>query len=344
MKRLARTLPLVWGGLILAAVVTLIFRGSGWGSLGFVLLVALAVFVLTGITLFRPNARLLSYGLAAISAASLLVCLAPVRPETPAAQVFPETTVVKSLEKIGGRIGGSPRLQEWPLAVNGVQQVFQSSGLQLNRLREFLARVQEDPLLMRRTGAQGLLLTTEDIRGPYAAVRSVLGIREVFASGAILFRDTVAQPRARMIYAGTRTEKYAPNQVRSDGPPVLENSTLPEKDDGPVAKLNIVEEHPDRIVFHVDKTRPAVLVVADAWYPGWRAQVDGAPAEVVRVDGLFRGVELGEGEHEVVLEYTPATLRWGFGISAAAAVLVLLGLVQFFRGSDAPVNTVQMGL
>lgn len=332
-QRLAKLLPVVWGAVLVAAIAGAVLSGAWW-SLGIVLLAALAVFVLMAVTLFRPNARVLSYGLALTSALSLVACFHGVRPMTPVDKVFPETTVVKSLQKIAGRVGGSNRLEQWPVGVNGVYQVFDASGLLLNRLREFLARVEQDPLLMRRMGAQGLLLTTADIRGPFAGVRPVLNIREVFASGAILFHDNAALPRARMIYAGHRTDKYAPDQVRSDGPPVLESSTLPEKDDGPVAKVAITEDTPSRITFKVDKTRPAVLVLADAWYPGWRATVDGNPAEVVRVDGLFRGVELGEGEHEVVLEYVPNSLRWGLGISALSGLILMAGLWGFARTKE----------
>lgn len=329
-QRLLRLLPVVWGAILAAAIAGAVISGAWW-SFGVVLIAALVVFVLMAVALVRPNARVLSYGLALTSALSLVACFHGVRPMTPAEQVFPETTVVKSLQRIAGRVGGSDRLAQWPVGVNGVQQVFDASGLLLNRLREFLARVEQDPLLMRRTGAQGLLLTTADIRGPFAGVRPVLSIREVFASGAILFQDNAALPRARMIYAGHRIDKYAPDQVRSDGPPVLESSTLPEKDDGPVAKVAIAEDTPTRITFKVDKTRPAVLVLADAWYPGWRATVDGNPAEVVRVDGLFRGVELGEGEHEVVLEYVPASLRWGLGISVVSGLIFAAGLWGFAR-------------
>lgn len=332
--RLVRTLPVMWAVLLGLAIGGAALHGGGWAAVATLVVAGVAVLALLAASIFRPNARMLSYGLAAVSAATMLLALAPMRPVTEAASAFPETTVVTSLQKIGGRIGGSPRLQEWPLAVNNVEQVYPSSGIVLNRLRAFLERVQVDPLLMRRTGAQGLLLTTEDIRGPYASVRPVLNIREVFASGAILFRDTEAQPRARMIYAGRRTEKYAPDQVRSDAPPVLESSTLPETDDGPVAKVAIVEESPSRVAFKVEKSRPAVLVLADAWYPGWRATVDGAPAEVVRVDGLFRGIELGEGAHDVVLEYDPASLKWGMGVSAASAVLLVLGIARFLLSAE----------
>lgn len=331
LKRLSRTVPPIWGALLVVTLLGTLRQHAGWAPLFTVLGATLAVFLLTGITLFRPNARVLSYGLALISAAALYTCHRPLQPETPAAEACPDTTLTTALRGIEGRIAGTPRLQEWPLALNGIQQIYPATGIVLNRLREFLNLTQEDPLLTRRASAQGLLLTKDDIRGPYANVRSELNLRQVFTTGAFLFRDTAAEPRARVIYAGRRIEKYDPEQVRSDAAPVLESSTLPEKDDGPVAKVAITSETPTAIQFKVEKTRPAVLILADAWYPGWRATVDGAPAEVVRVDGLFRGIELGEGPHEVLLEYTSVPLRWGLGIAALALLPLLLGLWNFLR-------------
>jgi len=333
LSRAALRVTVAWGAVFALTAVYLAIRGGGgWGAFGLGLAVGLALFFLLAYTVFRPNAKVLGYGLSLLSAFSLVAAFAPILPRTTAAMAFPETSVVKSLQAIGGRVGGSESLKEWPLAVNGVAQVFQSSGLQLNRFQEFSARLHVDPLLIRRTGANGLLLTKEDIRGPFAAIRPVLRIQQVFPSGAILFQDTEAQPRARMIYAGRRFEKYSPAEVGSQKTPVLESSTLPEKDDGPVANVTIVENTPTRIALKVAKTRPGVLVVANAWYPGWRAVVDGVGDEVVRVDGLFCGVEVGEGEHEVLLEYRPNSLRLGIALSVVSALLIGIGLWRFLAG------------
>jgi hypothetical protein len=63
------------------------------------------------------------------------------------------------------------------------------------------------------------------------------------------------------------------------------------------------------------------LVVTDAWYPGWRAEVDGEAAEVKRAYGLFRSVRLEAGQHLVRLRYVPRSLQIG-------ALLTLLGLAM----------------
>ncbi|HEO70861.1 MAG TPA: hypothetical protein ENN80_06310, partial [Candidatus Hydrogenedentes bacterium] len=69
-----------------------------------------------------------------------------------------------------------------------------------------------------------------------------------------------------------------------------------------------------------------LLVLADAWYPGWRATVDGVETEVFAVDGMFRGVSLGAGGKEVVFRYAPRSLGLGFLVSASAGLVTLLGL------------------
>ncbi|HVE84560.1 MAG TPA: YfhO family protein [Myxococcales bacterium] len=68
-----------------------------------------------------------------------------------------------------------------------------------------------------------------------------------------------------------------------------------------------------------------VLVVSDAHAPGWRAEVDGQPAEVHRADLALRAVHLPPGTHRVRMTYSPWTLWLGLAVSALA-VLALAAL------------------
>jgi hypothetical protein len=59
----------------------------------------------------------------------------------------------------------------------------------------------------------------------------------------------------------------------------------------------------------------AALVLSDVYYPGWRAEVDGVPAEVLRADYVFRAVLLPPGEHAVRMVFAPWTWRVGLAVS-----------------------------
>jgi len=74
-----------------------------------------------------------------------------------------------------------------------------------------------------------------------------------------------------------------------------------------------------------------VLVVLEAFEPGWVATVDAAPAPVLRANGLFRAVRLEAGRHRVRFAYRPRSVAYGAAISASglAAALGLAGAVAF---------------
>jgi hypothetical protein len=67
----------------------------------------------------------------------------------------------------------------------------------------------------------------------------------------------------------------------------------------------------------VSGANPSVVVVAESWFPGWRATVDGKNVDVVEADGAFLGVPVGAGDHEVKLSYhRPASAAYGRWVTA----------------------------
>jgi len=71
---------------------------------------------------------------------------------------------------------------------------------------------------------------------------------------------------------------------------------------------------------------PGILVLADTFYPGWRAYVDGKEGKILRANLFFRGVLLAPGNHRVVFRYEPASFRYGLIVTLAS----LLSLLIFF--------------
>ncbi len=70
--------------------------------------------------------------------------------------------------------------------------------------------------------------------------------------------------------------------------------------------------------------RPGLVVLADAYYPGWIATVDGTPALVLPTNHLFRGVPAPAGTHRVRFEYRPASVILGAAASVVGWLVILL--------------------
>ncbi len=94
----------------------------------------------------------------------------------------------------------------------------------------------------------------------------------------------------------------------------------------------IAEYLPNGVTVAVDDGAAGYLVLADPWYPGWVARVDGAPEPqaVYRADYLFRAVRVGEGRHTIVFSFEPESYANGRRVSLATAgvagFVLLLGL------------------
>ena len=86
----------------------------------------------------------------------------------------------------------------------------------------------------------------------------------------------------------------------------------------------LVSDAPERLRLRCRSDAASFAVVADSWFPGWSATVDGTPAPILRANLAMRAVPLPAGEHDVELVYRPAHLALGFVVSALALALALL--------------------
>lgn len=91
-----------------------------------------------------------------------------------------------------------------------------------------------------------------------------------------------------------------------------------------------VDRRTERVEVEADSTAEGLLVVGDAYWPGWHAKIDGRPENILQADYLVRGVRWPPGRHVLTMTYDPPEVRWGVivtGVSSLLAVLVgILGL------------------
>jgi uncharacterized membrane protein YfhO len=130
--------------------------------------------------------------------------------------------------------------------------------------------------------------------------------REHVVGRAVRARD--ADDELRLVTEGT--VDLNETVVHSDELPPL---------DAARGTARIVEVAADRLVVDTSAEGTGLLVLGDAWFPGWYATVDGAAADVHRVNWAFRGVVVPTGRHAVELRYRPRSFVVG-------AALSLLGL------------------
>lgn len=92
----------------------------------------------------------------------------------------------------------------------------------------------------------------------------------------------------------------------------------------PVAgEVDWLERGPDRMRLAVRASGPALLAIADNWYPAWHARVNGRDAPVLRAYHTLRAVPVPAGESEVELWYRSDVVLRSFWLG----FIILAGLL-----------------
>ena len=94
------------------------------------------------------------------------------------------------------------------------------------------------------------------------------------------------------------------------------------------ASATFLEDGLHRVVIRAGTPGDGYLALSDSFNTDWHVAVDGQPAPMMRVNGLFRGVHLTPGEHIVTFTYRPSKFYLGAAISALTALALALACVR----------------
>ena len=92
--------------------------------------------------------------------------------------------------------------------------------------------------------------------------------------------------------------------------------------------VQFLQDRPDHVALSVKAATTGLVVLADQYYPGWKARLDSVPVDMHRVNAVQRGVLVPEGSHLVEFDYEPESLAWGFSL-ARIGLAIAGGLVLF---------------
>ncbi len=315
--------------------------------LGLVLLVALALALLRA----RPRRPALAGGAVALVAAlDMLLFAHAYQPMGPPAIVLPpRTPAIAFLQQhaADGRIAGvrAALSNDWSTTYG----LYDARGYDAPQpSRRFFA-------LWKALDPEQLEWRPFDVAGLSPAgvrVLGLLGTRYVVAepeaqlppggalsyvyrgADAVVYEDALAAPRALVaarvhVAAGEPAELAAvtgagfdPRRdavVRRDevGSAALTGSSSP-------GSVRVVGEANASVTLRATLARRGLVVLDDAWAPGWSVTVDGRPARALQADVVMRGVIVPAGEHEIVWRYRVPGLRLG-ALLSGLGLLALLG-------------------
>jgi hypothetical protein len=317
----AVALIVAWGGwLIIQPVVSLLVPSWHFADYQMrqIIIFLILVMAASALIALRARARLAPAPFAAAAVMLLILDLfgsgLRFNPFTPASIAYPQTDSTRWLQEHVGHERFTSLVSsglDWMPAnapmIFGLRDIHGSDSLRVRSSFELVSPPgaaqadypRTDSSLMDELGVR-YLMTRRELSGKWKLVHN---------SEAPIYENTEAWPRAYF--------------TSNDG--------------GTKRPVGFERDGADVIVLSVDDPAPGQLVLTDSYYPGWKAWVDGEPAEIARTKDGFRGVEIAAGRHTIEMRYEPAAYRVGLFISLVALALLAgaFGALVPLRRSDA---------
>lgn len=193
---------------------------------------------------------------------------------------------------------------------------FQFNDVMLERLDFRLLRALAVGFVLSETAIESteLELMARDevfvyrLRNPLPRARCVQSWRTV-ATGKTL--EQVLNPAVDLATTAVLDEE--PGWMA--GPPLLPTLAPP---------VSIERDLPDLLELSAITSGPGLLVLADTYYPGWKATVNGQPERVLRANHALRAVPLrGSGKQTIRLWFEPTSWTVGLALSGLTLALVI---------------------
>jgi hypothetical protein len=200
-------------------------------------------------------------------------------------------------------------------------------------------------LLVQSPRPDGVLLTRLDDVPPDRQL-DLLGVRYLIVNAGtparpdmqvvdfgdlLLFARPNPVPLALVVYGATpvRDEsaalaRLAGSEFDSNQEVVLEGDAASFVSQSPAVAVTPDTVEPERWHARMSLSQAGYLLQREAWYPGWRARVDGRDAPVLRADALFRAVPLGAGDHDVEIFFESASFNRGAVVTLAGLLVIMI--------------------
>ena len=150
--------------------------------------------------------------------------------------------------------------------------------------------------------------------------------KDILPKAYVVFRkQTAASPEeARSAFYSSSFNPRAEAIIEDANAVVLPAATTTA-----MVPASVMSYQSNKVVLRSTTDRDGLLVLSEAFYPGWQAYLDGKKVATYPANVMFRGIFLPAGNHTVTFVYEP----WWFWPSAIISLLTLMGiLIYLFSG------------
>ena len=259
----------------------------------------------------------------------------------------PNTNVIAGVPSIDGYDGGVQVTTRWTEAL---RRFTPEPPVELP-LRNSV-QLPVDPVALARLGVRFVLLDIDrpaDVFVPDWEGPRVSDAEFAVYENPAWIGDAVAWPRS-MVVDGAPADALREDPLGTASAAIVggPNAVISCANACAPTGLRLERRSPEHLVVDADLDRESIVAVARQALPGWRVEVDGAPADEVVVDGLFLGVRVPAGDHVVEWRYHSPWL----GPTLLVSVLAVAAVIAFVTfdtvrsradsssdGHDRPIDT-----
>lgn len=137
---------------------------------------------------------------------------------------------------------------------------------------------------------------------------------EYFSDREILL-NRIKSPDFNLLNAATTEDKE------------LASKFITKEDDLIKGSVKVSRYSTNRIELEVDAKKRSLLVLTDLFFPYWTAKIDDKPAEIYRVNCVFRGILVDRDSRKVVLQYRNPKFYNGLRITFLTLILTVLYII-----------------
>jgi hypothetical protein len=141
-----------------------------------------------------------------------------------------------------------------------------------------------------------------------------------------LYYSAVVVPDDNVLDVMFSPSKFDPASMLLISPKEIDPAivSLPGRSRKP-GEVKIISDTDQNIELETMTDAPAYLSVAQSYYPGWRAWVDGGEEKIIRADYAYQAVAIKKpGAHRIILKFMPAEFRIGLWTSLASIFIFAL--------------------